>query len=241
MKSPFLTYFTFLLLFLSCKKTSCLENAGTKVISHRKTASFNKIDLFDNVNLIITQDSTEAIAVEAGANVLPNIITSVEKGVLTIKNSTSCNWLREPSETINVYVSVSNLNNLNYQGSGRVTSTNTIVTDTITIFSKEGAGIVNLSLNAKHTNTNIQQESPDIILNGKSISCHAYIDSRGSIDFKNFEVMFMDIGYTSVRDASINVSEGLNVIIYHTGNLFYKGNPHINTKFYSSGRLFQIP
>jgi hypothetical protein len=241
MKSPFLTYFTFLLLFLSCKKTSCLENAGTKVISHRKTASFNKIDLFDNVNLIITQDSTEAIAVEAGANVLPNIITSVEKGVLTIKNSTSCNWLREPSETINVYVSVSNLNNLNYQGSGRVTSTNTIVTDTITIFSKEGAGIVNLSLNTVQTNAIIQKESPDFILHGNSDNCYAAIDSRGSINFADFEVKRMYIGYICVRNATINVTESLIAVLYHTGNIYYKGNPLIENSYYSSGRLIKVP
>ncbi len=47
--------------------------------------------------------------------------------------------------------------------------------------------------------------------------------------------------YGGVRNATINVSESLDLIIYHTGNVYYKGTPQIKLQTHSSGRLLQLP
>ena len=207
----------------------------------RPIASFHQVDLADDVNLILTQDTTEWLKVEAGINLQPNIITKVDKGVLTIRNATTCKWLRSPSEKINVYVGIKKLDYVNYNGSGNISSTNTIVADDITFFSKEGAGNITVSLDAKKTTATILYENADFIFKGKTDVCYAYVNSRGSIDFKDFETRHMNIGYASVRDAVINVTEVLESLVYHTGNLYYQGNPsYVQTHSYSSGKIVHL-
>jgi hypothetical protein len=226
-------------LSLQCKKSGFLESAGKVVALQRKATSFHQINLSGNANVILTQDSLESIKVEAGEHLQPNIITSIDKGILTISNNTSANWLRNPKEVINVYVSVKNLDSVVYNGSGNITSANTITADKITFYSRDGAGNIDISLEAKETTANIQYESADFIFHGKSEVCYCYSNARGTIDFKDFEVKTMYIRYAGVRNAFVNVPGYLDAIIYHTGNVYYKGNPKITTPvYYSSGRVY---
>ncbi|HVG13277.1 MAG TPA: DUF2807 domain-containing protein, partial [Flavisolibacter sp.] len=110
---------------------------------------FNEIDINDNIDLVLTQDTTEKIMVEAGSSLAPNITTSIRNNTLFIRNESSCKWLRSPSEKITVYVSVRKLIRLTYNASGKVTTTNTIKADGITFFSDEGAGNIDIDLEAK--------------------------------------------------------------------------------------------
>jgi hypothetical protein len=242
MKNQYLFFFLFVFSFCSCKKPGCLESAGPVIIMERATSPFHQIDLMDNINVILTQDTAEWIKVEAGKDLQPNIVTTIEKGTLTIRNATTCNWLRNPSEKINVFVGVKQLDYVNYNGSGSITSTNTIIADSITFYSKEGAGNIDVSLEAKRTTATIVYENADFIFRGKSDVCYAYTNARGSFHFEDFEVRHMNIGYASVRDATIHVTEALESLVYHTGNLYYKGNPgYISTHSYSSGKIIRLP
>lgn len=225
-----------------CNKSGCLESAGDIVVIDRSAAPFHQIDLFDNIDLVLTQDSIEWIKVETGKNLQPNITTVVDKGILTIKNKATCTWLRSPSEKVKVYVGVKNLDYLTYSASGNVSSTNTIVANKISFYTKVGAGNIDVTLDAKETHADIIYENSDFIFHGKSDVCYSYTNSRGSIDFKDFKVKHMIIGYAAARDATITVTETLESLLYHTGNLYYKGNPaSISTQSYSSGKIIHLP
>ncbi len=225
-----------------CKKAGCLESAGKTVVLQRQASPFHQIDLFDNIDLVLTQDTIEWIKVETGENIQPNISTTIDKGVLTIKNNATCTWLRSASEKIKVYVGVKNLDYLNYNASGNISSTNTLLADKISFYTKEGAGNIEVTLDAKETHADIIYENSDFIFHGKSDVCYSYTNSRGSIDFSDFAVKRMVIGYAAVRDATINVTETLESVVYHTGNLYYTGNPaYVSTHSYSSGKIVPLP
>lgn len=235
-----------LLLFLSvaltcCKKPGCFETAGAVTINERNAASFHRMEIMDKIDVAITQDTAEWIKVEAGTEVQPNIITAISDGILTIKNATTCKWLRNPAEKITVHVGVKKLDYVNYNGSGDVRSTNTIVADDITFYSREGAGNIEVTLDAKNTTATVLYENADFIFRGKTDACYVYVNSRGSIDFENFEARYMSIGYASVRNATIHVTETLESLVYHTGNLYYKGTPsYVSTHSYSSGKIIPV-
>jgi hypothetical protein len=229
-------------LLTQCKKPGCFGNNGDTTTVKRTIAAFHQIDLFSKINLILTQSTDEALTVEAGTNVHPNLFVNVDNGILTIRNNGTCDWLQNPENQINVYVSFKTLDRINYNGSGSVITTNTIVAENFTIYSEEGAGNMELQLNAKNTTVHLQGENPDVILHGKSDNCRTFVHSRGTINYSDFEVKDLHIGYTSVRDAIINVTSHIYAIIYHTGNLYYKKDPlHIETTYYSSGRLLKKP
>lgn len=239
-----LKYFIFLLAFWSlggCQKPRCFEDAGTFVVTERKATPFTKIELYDNINLVLTQDTVERLKVEGGQYLLPNIATNIEGDALIIRNNVACNWLRNPNEVVTVYASVKRLEEVLYNGSGNITSTNTLTADRLFFYSHEGAGNVNVAMQADVGGVYIHQENADVTLTG---SCHrffSYTNARGSIDFKNLQVAQMVIEYGGVRDATIQVTDSLNAIVYHTGNLYYKGSPGVKKVVHSSGQLLRLP
>ena len=239
MKNQAVIYLLIILLSWDCKKPGCFENAGPLITVKRNASSFYRIELFDNVNVILTQDSTETIKVRAPQNIEPNIITNIENGILTVQNTTTCKWLRNPSEQIDVFISVRELKHFEYSGSGNVSSTNTILADNITFYSSKGAGNIDIALQAKVLTASVEYESADFLFHGKADVCYCYCNSRGTLGLKDFEVRHLVIGYAGVRDVTVNATEAIEATIYHTGNVYYKGNPStILTAFYSTGRLY---
>jgi hypothetical protein len=229
-------------LLVQCKKSGCFESAGTITTTDRVLLPFTKIHLNDDINLVLTQSEEPTVKVEAGQNLQPNITTIVKDSTLIIKNTTSCDWVRKPNETINVSVSIPNLKRIDYDGSGTITATNTIKADTVIIYSYLGAGNIELQLNAKHTTVHLQGQNADVTLHGKSDYCYTLIHPRSSIYLSDFEVKDMDIVYVGVRDAFVNVTNRLNAYVCHLGNIYYKGNPNtVVPTYFSSGRLIKAP
>ena len=229
-----------LILLFGCDKNTCFEKSGQVVTANRTIASTGTVYVYDNINLVLTQDNEDRLTIEAHKNLHDFITAEMAGDALTLRNTSSCSWMKSPSEKITAYLSVKGLNKIVYEGSGIVSSTNTLQADHFTIDSDGGAGVVAISLNAKLTRVVLPREGPDISLQGASDSCYTYCTSRGTINFKNFVVKKMQIDYGSVRNAFINVTESLRGRIYHTGNVYYSGNPgFIQMEKLSSGKLLR--
>ena len=95
-----------------------------------------------------------------------------------------------------------------------------------------------------HVNFKIPENSfaEDFIFKGRADACYCYANSRGTLQFEDFEVKRLVIGYAGNRNTTVTATESIDAILYHTGNVYYKGNPsNIATTFYSTGRLFRKP
>ena len=150
--------------------------------------------------------------------------------------------MRNPSEKAEVYIAVKNLDYFEYSGSGNVRSSNTITANNINFYSATGAGNINISLEAKQVTAWVEYESADFIFKGTADFCYCYANSRGTLSFDDFKVKRLVIGYAGNRNATVVATESIEATLYHTGNVYYKGNPtNVSTTFYSSGRLFPKP
>ncbi|MCW3074833.1 MAG: hypothetical protein JWP69_1902 [Flaviaesturariibacter sp.] len=224
-----------------CKKPGCFTDTGTLVSMQRPVAPFHQIVVEDNVQVILTQDTIEQVRIEAGQGLQASITADISAGVLSLKNTASCTWLRSPSEKVVAYVSVKNLDRLTYEGSGDITTTNTLQADGITFYSSIGAGNIHISLNAKRTYAYLYGNNTDMVFTGKSDSCYAYTGQRGTIDFRNFIVKHQTVGYGSIRDGYVHATESLHVLQYFKGTLYYKGRPpRVTTEYFSTGKVLPI-
>lgn len=239
--SVIISLFFCTLLFTQCKKPGCFSDSGAVVMVQRSSAPFDQIDLQDNVNLVLTQDTVESIRVEAGNDLQGAIKTEIVAGVLTVTNTTNCQFLRSPSEKVTAHVGIKTLVRLNYSGSGNITTTNTLLADGITFYSDIGAGNMHISLEAKRTYAYLYGNNTDMVFTGKSDSCYAYTGQRGTIDFRNFVVKHQQIGYGSIRDGYVHATHSLHVLQYFRGTLYYKGRPPVvNTEYFSTGKVLAI-
>lgn len=225
----------------ACRKGGCLDSAGATTRVERTAAPFHQIYLYDDIDLVLAQDSVEKITVETGSNLQPNISTEILNGVLTIRNNTTCSWLRNPSEKTTVSVTVKNLDKILYAGSGNVRSTDTLRLERLDILSDIGAGNVELTVDVQLLMAYIHNESADYVLRGRADQCHTYTNARATIDFSDLTVRYYNMGYGAIKDTYIRVTEQIDLEIYYKGNVYYRGEPKIKTTYHSTGRLIKAP
>src|SRR4051812_35650443 len=157
---------------IQCKKLG-LTSPGKTVSLQRNTQPFSKICLFNNIDLVLTQDTIEKIVIDAGDKLQSSITTSYAGDSLLLKN-TSDGIMANPDEKITARISVKLLKSISYQGSGTVSCTNHIHSDYFDIISNNGAGNVYLKLYSITTTAGIYSESADFIFEGHSDSCYTY-------------------------------------------------------------------
>jgi hypothetical protein len=168
-------------------KKKLLWRSGRCCNRTRAAPPFHQIDVYDNINVVLTQDTIERIAVEAPQHIEPVITTRIEAGILTLRNEGSCTWLRSPAEKITVYVHLKKLDKILYVGSGHIRSTNTLVSDNMYALQRRRRGNIDLHLDAVQTSRTSWMKCRLCFTWHKRpvLVVHA---SRGSIDFSDFIV-----------------------------------------------------
>lgn len=221
-----------------CKKKGCLESSGIKTIQTRPATSFNEIDVNDNVNVILKQDTVESIRVEAGEHLQSFITASIQKSILTLNNTSSCSWMRIGTESINVYVSVKQLNSIKLYGSGDISSGNTITTPDFRIDAYESPSPVHLALQTPNAFFAIHYENASYTITGSATNCNIYCGQKGILDLRNLQINTLDMDFRSIFNAYIQVKDAMNVRVQYKGNVYYKGNPpSITYAHYDDGQL----
>ncbi len=230
--------------FLACKKTDptdCFKSTGQVIFEDRESVSVRFIRLENNVNLILTQDQNPQILVEAGENLLDKIDTELNGDSLFIRNNNSCNWVRSFSTLVNVYVNVTNLLQIEYFGSGNITVTNTIISDSLKLDIRKGAGSVNLMINSGTTYLNLHEGTCDITCNGNSSVTFIYAADYGPFFCEGLESHHVFINNRGTNDCYVRAVYELGATIEYLGNIYYYGNPSIvNSVIKGSGKLIKM-
>ena len=232
-----------LLLFLTgCKKKGCFESSGDTTSSARTAGPFNEIDAYDNINIVLRQDTTEAITIEAGSNLQPYIKADIENNVLTFHNNSGCSWLKGPSENSTAYVSVKSLARINLYGSGHISAVNTINSSNLTLEAFQAPSTVNMNLHVYLATFVIHDESAEYILSGDVGYATVYCGQKGTIDLRDLKAQNMIVDQRSVRDLYIWVTDQLTVKVQYKGNVYYKNSPSypINYQHFNDGRLLPL-
>ncbi len=106
-----LLYILLVGLFLACngeKVPDCFQNSGDIIQQEFEMPTFDKITVFERIELIITEETTQSISVETGEYLMNDIKVSVQDGRLILKNENACNLTRDYGIT-KIYVSTPNL------------------------------------------------------------------------------------------------------------------------------------
>jgi hypothetical protein len=228
----------FSLLATGCKKNGCFESSGSTTINVRAATPFSEIDVYDNISIILKQDTTEGITIQAGANLQPYIKADIVNNVLSFRNTSGCSWLKGASETITAYVSVKTLAILNLHGSGNISSVNTLTNSQIAVNAWEAASDVQLDIHSQSSSFLIRDEDAVFNISGYTGYASVYGGEKGIMNLKNLQALQMDFDQRSIHDAYIWVTEWLNVRVQYKGNVYYKGAPYpINYQHFNDGRL----
>jgi hypothetical protein len=232
--------FLMLIVFASCDKDhlfDCFKSSGPMESETRQvTQDFNRIDVYNNPEVILTQDSVNSITVEAGGHIISGITTEIENGILTIRNENKCNWMRSYSKTIAVNVHVKNLNLIHHHGSSTISSTNQLQSGTFD-FNVWNSGDIELSVHADSIYSRQHLAVGDITLSGESTYLYVFNKSNAFTYEKNLSAQNSYIVMKGTGDCHVNVSQSMIVEIYDSGNIYFSGSPQISSTVTGSGKL----
>jgi hypothetical protein len=232
------------LIFFSCKKENmcdCIKSSGTHIGTYRDVAGFNCIEVKDEIELYITQDSVFEVRVEAGKNLQSLIKTEMDGETLKVFNNNRCNWVRGYDEKIKVYVSAPYFKYLLNSGIGNIESINTITQDLVT-FRTGSSGDITLSVNTGTLRASAHGNG-DIYLSGTTNSLENDYTGTNFLYASDLQVAnYVYLHSVSIGKAYVNAPQNglMDVVIDQTGNIYYTGNPGtVNLTKNSTGDLIQ--
>jgi hypothetical protein len=203
---------TVLLMIGGCAGTT---GSGTLRTETRDVSGFTAVDLTGVGDVLIEQGGTESLSIQAEDNLLPDLTSEVSDGTLHLGTRDGKNIA--PTRAITYRVSVKNLSGLRLTGSGSETATG-INASSIAI-DLTGSGNITTKGTADAQTINISGSG-------------TY--SAGSLATKSSDAQISGSG-----DATLSVSDTLNVDISGSGSISYTGDPKVTQDISGSGKLRQ--
>lgn len=227
--------------FTNCSKDhmfDCLKSTGDDVSEYRIVDNFNKLNLRNNVDIILYSDTTPFVRVTAGGQLISGIITEVDNHTLYIRNENKCNWVRSFSNKFTVEVGMRNPEKIEIYDSGNINCMDTIRTEEFFFESWNASGSIHLLFNnhKAHISNNIGRA--DFHAAGKSDVFFAYISDVATVDFSELKTELCYLTSKTTGECRVNVNKELQVYLEYTGDVYYTGNPYlVDKRGIGSGKL----
>lgn len=214
------------------------RGSGNVVEEVREVSGFSKIELNGVGNLIIDQSGNESLRIEAEDNLISKIVTEVENDTLKIKESKNwINWSFWPTEDVNFYLTVENLESVVINGSGSVTSENLVAEKFDLKISGSANGEVNLNVDELTTDIN---GSGELTMTGSAATQKFTVSGAGKYYAQELTGQSAEVTINGSGEATVNVTDQLTVDISGSGDVQYLNSPNINQSISGSGNISQL-
>ncbi|MEN8187840.1 MAG: head GIN domain-containing protein [Bacteroidota bacterium] len=223
MKTIIKTIFA-IVIFLSV--TSCMFDGeiGNRDVQSKKrniSSDFIKIDAANGLDVILTYGEDPSVVVEADENLHEIIITEVKDGTLHIYTEKN---IRTAAAKI-IYVSASNINEIEASSGADLISENIIDTSELKISASSGSDI-ELRVDVTDLRSNASSGA-DIKLVGTATNLDVSASSGSDIKAYGLKVSNCKAKATSGADIKLNVIEKIDAKATSGADVKYKGNPKI--------------
>ncbi len=211
-----------LLLSLSVIISSCvtgIKGNGQVKRENRELTEFDKIDVSGAYNLFIKQGDQQSVTIEADANLMDFIRTTVDGKELNISSEKSIRGY----EKLNVYITVTKIKGIEASGACDVKSDGVIKTKFLEL-DLSGATDMSLELDCEAIDADASGAS-DINLSGEAEV--AEYDLSGACDVKAYGLKSKRVkaDLSGASDARVFVTKKLQVKASGASSVRYKGNP----------------
>ena len=191
---------------------------GNKILSseNRGVSDFSKIEVIDDLNVILVYNDDQSVTVETDSNLQSTILTTVKDGILTIRTEEVIGR----NKGLNVHLKVNkNITEINTYNNATVSSNNSIIIDNLIINAFDSSEI-NLKLNSKDITIigkNSSKLNFEILSTNTMLKAQGYSQIKGSINTKTIALNMLDKSTISL----IGIANDLALESY--GNTSYNG------------------
>lgn len=213
LKTVLVTFITFLV-------------AGNLFAQENNLADFNEISVLDNIDVVLTQSSTQSYRIEP-ADVKLDI--AVKDNKLVIRRA-------DNKKDVKVYVNFIKVNNIGVLGSADVSTSNEIQAENL-ILNLTGSGDLNVKVKATNVNAAVAG-SGDIYLNGTTTNLTGSVAGSGDLRAAKLIAENVKVEVAGSGDATVNATKTLDASVAGSGDIRYVGNPQTrNVNIVGSGSI----
>lgn len=224
------------LLFISMVliATSCTKGPGQQITEYRTVGPFNGIEMNGSGKVIILQDSTFEVKVEAGAHLINYISTKVVNGKLIIKEDKNNIVNFKP---VIIYVSAQYIDEVILAGSGDISGNNLLATDMFVELS--GSGAIYLGVDVATMKTELTGSGTlDII--GTTNYHMADLTGSGELNTRTLISDSTEVELTGSGVARVYADQWLFAELSGSGIIYYYGDPVSKSLIVTgSGSIYQ--
>lgn len=200
----------------------------------RQLNSFHSIKVSTGIDLYLTMGNSEEVKVVADDDIIDELKTEVEGGILKIymKRSNWFNW-SSGNKSKKVYVTVKELNKLSASSGSDVESTNTLEGESLEVQCSSGS---DLKLDVYYKNLSLDTSSgSDSKIRGKVKTLRVEASSGSDINAGKLESAICYAKASSGSDITVNVSSEFYADASSGSDINYYGSPGIIDIDKSSG------
>jgi len=219
----------------------CFTKTGADITEERTTEYFHRIELYDNVNLVLVPGNTPFLEIKGGKNLLPAIKTEIKDSTLIIRNTLKCNWTRSFDREITVYATAPALREIRYEGSGDIRTKGQIKLDSLQVNIWGGAGSFDLDLDVTKLKLAMHYGTVDLTVKGKALITTIFANSYGPFYCSELISNIAYVRNSGTNQVYVYAKHILEVEITSVGDIFYYGNPYdIKMNVTGAGKLIKI-
>ena len=232
-----LLYILLLIACFGCSSESawdCVQTSGTIVRQAVEADFFHKIQIENEVELILRQGSEASITIETGENLLSAVSVSVVDETLIIVNTNTCNLVRDYAP-VRAYVTVSNLTQIRNSSIYPVRSEGILAFESLRLLSNTSG---TASIARKSGDFYLQLDNEELIIsaNGRSVfyldgnvrrGRFVFTDEFPRLEAANLLVDTLQIQQRSANKMIINPQRELRGVIQGVGDVVSHNRPEV--------------
>jgi len=236
---------------LSCNNDSapdCFQNTGDIIEQEFVVDAFDKITVFEGVELIVTDAPTQKVMVQTGEYLLSDVKVSVVDGRLILKDDNGCNIARDYGVT-KVFVSSPNIKEIRNSSNFTVRSNGILYYQELNLLSENfgnedvysAIGDFNLQVNCEVMRLTFNNLSTAFISGNVTDLVVGFYSGDSRFEGANLIAQNIQIYHRSSNDMILNPQLSLTGEIRSTGDVISLNQPAVVEveEFYTGRLIFE--
>lgn len=192
----------------------------------RNVGSFTSIKVGGAFDVFIRQTGTPGVEVEADADIIQYITTEVHGGILQIGMKNPHPKFPNDINTLNIYITVADLNALSLSGAVEITTQSAVKGDNLEI---EISGAVEAELNLQYQKLTMDiSGASEIKLEGSAGEVNIEASGASELDAFGFDATNLSLYASGACDAKVNASGEMKISASGACDVRYMGGASVN-------------
>ncbi|WP_439881996.1 head GIN domain-containing protein [Pontibacter sp. MBLB2868] len=215
----------------ACNDTNCIKGEGDIETRTLTLDPFTRVEANGDFNVYIQQGPVQTVLVKGEPNILDMLETDISNSTWGIEYS-GC--VRR-SKQVDVYITLPEVQAMYLNGSGRITSQNTLTTTELPV-TLNGSGKIELDVSATKVITQVTG-SGKVVLQGETDLHNVNISGSGRAEAFNLQAGNVTVNLSGSGVAEVSASETLAADITGSGMVYYLGDPTVTSHVSGSGKV----